>query len=1414
MNLNISCLLVMLYMVPLSFLGRGANYHFKHLTTDNGLAHTDALACVQDEFGFIWIATNGGLQRYDGYSFQSFYNEESQIQSVYNNRIHDLSLGNNGLLWIASEGGIKCFDTRSNQFKQIEINGREESILLNQPTFSVSAGPDKSLFLINEAGLFKISLDAFEVVSFVPLFLKDIKNTAYSEIRQVDGAIWATFQKGIVYVDKDRTNERNGGIEVKLRDLSGGKYPDVFTIYQTSNNDLLVGVNGGYLKLLSNRFPSLSGEVLVGEFYPIRKDVSIPKGAIEEKEHVLEILEDSKKNLWLGTNAGLIKMSPGKTSGSYEKTIYKKSYYDPKTISSDHISHLMSDKSGNLWISTYAGGLNILNLSQHQFSIISKNSLPMDNSISEDFVRAIAEDMNGDLWLGTRSFGMEIFNLEKGLLNHYSANSGQLTSNNIRSIVMDKKGRGWIGTDRGITVLDNKLNSSVFITSNYQPGNNLSNDVIFALDVDIYGQVWAGSWHNGLNRIKELANGQFEIQNLFQSSDGLCSDRISFIYADKQRPEIFVSTNKGLNHILLDSLGEIKNIYKYVGFEKDPNSLSSNFVWPIARGDENTIWVGTLGGGLNKVTLMGQGRYTSQRFGPKDGLPSNDIESLLLDNQGRIWMGTRGLSMYDPDSERFTNFDHLSGLQGNSFKIGSALKSKDGTMFFGGINGITYFHPDSINYNADIPKVVFTDLWVNNKKVVPGELVGKSMILDEVISIKRHVDLKYFQNDFSIFFSSLQYHNTDKVKYKYRLVGFDKEFNYTNETGNRSASYINLDYGDYLLEVYAANELGEWSFEPAIISFTISPPFWWSTWAILFYVLVLVSFIIGVLLLQKRWFKMKGDLEYKILEDQKVEEIHNMRLQFFTNISHEFKTPLTLILSPLDKIISGEYSEQQFPKFLSLMKSNADRLLHLINELMDFRKVESGVTKLQVKNTNVISLTKGIISGFESMSDQKGVKLSFDSNLDSRDIWIDPRIYEKVLINLISNAFRYTKNGEISISLSSKDPHPSVSFEKSYLVGEKNLDTDYLEFRIADTGVGISRFSIESIFDRYYRISDNKDQHLGSGIGLALVKSLILCHKGAIEVNSERGKGSIFIAYFPYKKNFYCESEIATSDLLFESDSVEIIQDEFDESKCLIEKECVDLSLPKVLIVDDNPEVLSFLKDCFSNSYSVFEAENGIMGLEMVNEHYPDIIISDVMMPEMDGMEFCAAVKSDSNISHIPVILLTAKSSEESRIQGAEFGADAYISKPFNPTLLEKTVSNILETRAKLKEKYGKDTFIEERELVTNKRDKDFLDQLILIINDNIDDFTFDIDHLCMEMGNSRTKLYNKIRGLTGLSLGEFIRRMRMKKAAEILLKEDISVAEVMTRVGIQSQSYFTKTFKNEFGVTPAQYSRKLLKEH
>ena len=1392
--------LLLLFLVFSQFLASAQQVRqvFRKLTVDQGLSHTDATDIVQDEKGLIWIATLSGLNRYDGHEMKPYTSDLQQFNNVYLNRINKLSLRGHSI-FMATQGGLAEFNLDTERVNTFESSDTTVNALIDESLSYVLAWKESLVWIIhkNKPRLLQIDRSTHQINEVKLPGLANFQAASLAE--DASGAVWIGGQDGLLRVTRSAASFKTKRLILLAED--GRAFDDISALSIDKNQIIAGGTSQVWIGTFSdNKTGSLAGQVL--KFDP-RQFSNDP-----QKPTAVTSIVSRQNKIWLGTPEGMLSLERKDRAYSFTKPPYL------ATLSSQHISNLFTDSSGCLWVTTYGGGVNLLDLDPKLFHTLSFEGIVKASGNNPNYIRAILEDdQTGNLWVGTRNTGLLYYDARTNttrqfLHDPFSTNS--LISNNIRSLSKDKKGRIWVGTEAGISILD-KGKFRHLISQENDP-KTLTHDVIYTLGVDVFGQVWAGSWNNGLNRISEN-DGQFDIERIYEGKKGLSSQKVTYIYADPLRPEVLVGTSKGLDHIFLDSGGGIERILHYQGSAAYPKSISSNFIWPIVRADERTIWAGTIGGGLNKITLLDNGDYEAESFTTKDGLPTNDVEGLLLDNQGNLWVAGKGISMFNPRTKEFINYDQNDGLQSNVFKIGAAAKGRDGALYFGGVNGINYFFPRQIRRSSFTPNVVMTDILVNNKLVKPqGE------ILPSAVRNLDHIALNYLQNNLNIKFSALDFANPDKCRYRYRLVGFDEAW---LETDSRSpqASYANLDYGDYTFQLLATNHDGIWTKNPVELKITVSPPWWKSTMAKIIYALLILGLLWLLYQYQVRWFTMKRKMEVKEVEERKSEEIHQMRLQFFTNISHELRTPLSLIISPVEKLLHEGMNEETRQKYYQLIHRNSSRLLTLVNELMDFRKAEAGVTKLRASETYLAPFLSEICSEFEEAAREKSI--DFAVNLPDADasLWLDRGIIEKVLVNVLSNAFKYTlNNGTISLDLVEGD---EATFRHSYRIGEADSEQDYAWIRVLDSGIGIPTNSLDHVFERYYRVTEaEKDKLLGSGIGLALVRSLILLHKGIIKVSSEVGEGTEFLIGIPHgHEHFSPEEIISVPDYQLDDSSIKAIetrqflQEEFDARPAVTEESNSSV-LKKLLIVEDNEEMRNFLADSFLGQYQVLTATDGVEGLGIAEEELPDLIVSDLMMPNMDGITFCQKIKDNLDTSHTPVVLLTAKNADESKIEGSEVGADAYLTKPFSLKLLQLTLHNLLEGRRKLKELYAHDALVEAREVGTTKRDKEFIDEIITIIEENLDNTELEVEHIARQVGMSRSKLYTKMHSLTGQTVGDFVRKLRMKRAAQMIVCEDMSITEIMDQVGIQSQSYFTKAFKKEFGKTPTQYLHDFIVEN
>lgn len=995
-------------------------------------------------------------------------------------------------------------------------------------------------------------------------------------------------------------------------------------------------------------------------------------------------------------------------------------------------------------------------------------------------------------------------------LRHQPGVFGSLQSDNIRSLAIDHNNRLWVGHTSGLDLLDTKEMN----VSSCKFEAIFSEVEVSSIAVDCFNQIWAGTWFNGICRIRKDENSNWKCVFLKEKNPdypAFAYSRIITVYADPQRSEVFFATGESLVQVFLDKTGNVDETAIFMADSRKEKTMSSNYICAIARESDSILWIGTIGGGLNKIKLLPNADYEAEYFSENEGLLLKDVESVQLDGNGNIWLGGNNLVKYNTKQHQFKEYITHGEVYSNSYKVGASYTGKDGKLYFGGINGVVYFDPAEIKDNTSLPHPDISDIAINNRIVQ----VQDQTILDKGISYTDKVKLHYDQNNITLYFTSLHFSDPGNCKFRYRLKGYEYDWHVT-ERGTQSVSYANLPYGRYTFELNASNNDGIWSKNTRLLNIYISPPWWLSLWAKILYSLLVICALITIYYYLVRWVNLKKKLEIKEIKEEQREKMHQIQLQFFTNISHEFRTPLTLILGSVEQMENELKSANKNYKFQRL-KNNVVRLMKLINELMDFRKTEMGGFHLHIQQDNISNFIQSISADFMDFSLKENI--TFENNITLREemAWFDPNILEKILLNLLNNAFKYTKEGgTVRIeSLYSVEDYKS-QFANQYTIDSFYKGKFYYNILIRDNGVGISEESIPKVFKRYYQVEDSEyDPHIGSGVGLALVKNLILLHKGRLTVFSERNKGTEFLVSIP------CAKEDYNSDELVSSPAVLYTPEEYSKTPAIVSKNKKNKNVSKfafsekktkskILIVEDNEEVRSFFKESLESEYYVEESSDGMDALDRIRIEKPDFIICDWMMPRLNGYELCKIVKESPDTGYIPFIMLTAKDNIQSHIEGLEVGADAYLTKPVSMELLFSTIQNLYLQRKKIKEYLSSNFLNTAIDTKIKQKNKEFYSLLIKTIENNLENVNLDIDFLCTELSCSRTKLYQQVKEMTGLPIMELVRSLRLKKAIQLMAEEDIPIQEVMIRVGIQSQSYFTSFFKKEFGKTPGQFLKEL----
>lgn len=1310
--------------------------------------------------------TMSGLNRYDGSQFKTFTNSVSDTTSISSDYIISIRECPDRKIWIETKSGTNIYDPATEKFD------RRSSVYLQK--WGIPSNSAINNIIKDKEGNFLFLADNLIVYKYTV----------------------STGKTSVLYNPGNPTNT-------------------VATVSVDNNNQYWVVHNNGTVKKIDakTRKVLVQNEELTKVF---------GKGNVQ-----YQLFIDSDNELWIFGEAntkGLVRYNPSTRVSVH----YQKNSGYPR-LNADLIANVQQDNNGNIWICTDHGGVNLLNKKENKIQYLL-NSVEDEKSLSANSILSVYKDDEGIIWLGTFKKGINYYheNIVKfPVYRHQPSNRNSLSFDDVNRFVEDAKGNLWIGTNGGGLIFFDKVNNK-FTQYLHQPGNNnsISNNIIVSLLLDQKQRLWIGTYFGGLDCMED---GKFtHYRNDPSNPSSLSDDRIWDIFEDSKN-NLWIGTFNGLNKLnaqsgtfshyntssshplhsnfvgviiedrqgklwlgtyngidILDpATGQVKHFDNYTA---NPHGLSNNNISALFQDSRGLIWAGT-GNGLS-VYKKKQNNF--QSFYKEDGLPDKTILNIVEDNTGRLWISTKkGVSQVtvtqtnnsdDPITISCTNYDELDGLQGAEFNEKAALKTSKGEIIFGGPNGFNLFNPADIVPYKSTPNLVFTDLQLFNKSVGVGEKINGRVVLSQSISNTTSITLRYNDDILAIEFAALFFFNPEKIKYAYMLDGFNKDWVITDGK-MRKAIYTNLDPGSYTFRVKASYANGEWSDRELTLKIRVLPPFWRTPLAYVLYVLVLaISLFIARKITVERT-KMRFEVENQRKEAERVRALDEMKTKFFTNVSHEFRTPLTLILSPLEKIIKQTPDDDQKQQ-LNLVQRNAKRLLNLVNQLLDFRKIEVQEMKLHPSIGDIIAFSKDISNSFLDIAEKKKIRFSFSTNIDSLEIYFDKDKLEKILFNLLSNAFKYTHDdGEVNVVMTYNEP-------------SNNESDGAVAIEVKDTGIGIPADKHEKIFERFFQTDVPESMvNQGTGIGLAITKEFVKLHNGIITVKSKPGEGTSFSVLLPAKK-IYDTSIQAASNTLAAEDTEPIIFEETQKSR----KKKI------ILVVEDNEDLRFYLKDNLKRQYQVEEATNGMEGWQKAKFLNPDLIVSDIMMPLMDGIELARKIKTETLTAHIPIILLSAMGSEEKQLEGLSVGVNDYITKPFTFEILASKVRNLVAQQKLLQKRFQSQIEVNPSEVTITPVDEKFLKQALEFVEKYIDDPDFSVEDLSRDMFMNRTTLYRKILSITGKTPIEFIRSVRLKRAAQLLEKSGMSIAEIAYQVGFNNPKIFSKFFKEEFHVLPSQY--------
>jgi len=1344
-------------------------------TLKDGLSFATVYSIIQDNKGFMWFATGDGLNRFDGTNFKVFKFEPNNPYSLPSNYVQTIYKDTHGDIWISSRWGIYQFDTNRERFTKFNPLNAPPACLNNV----ASIFENKKDQLWFSCGAFGFSSYNKKENLFKNYTKKELPglvggSSVINVIEDNSGLLWVGTRDGglNVFSTKDGKVVKNLNDRFPLNKIPQGL---INSIYEDHNHDIWIATSKGLAlyKRKENDF-----HIFLGPAYKLRSN------------YFFSLLEDSHKNLLVGLqDGGLYNIDIDKAAKSSYKdmTIDPVKSEDNVSVTARTIQTLFQDRDKNIWAGTYGDGIYMLSNVPEKFQKF-QNKLTDAYGISFLRYYGMCVDDEGYLWMGTDGDGIYKKKLNGEVVKYYRADGrkGSLTSNNILCAYKDHSNTLWFGSySHGLFRYDKKTDS--FTNFTHQPTDPTSislNDIRVILE-DSENNLWVGTNGGGLSL---LPHGSTKFVNYNPQNSSIASDYIRALAEDNHGNLIIGTYASGLRYYIKDQ----NKFVDYFTRAQSEKFLTSHFIYSLYFDKNENLYIGTEGDGL---VIYNTRTQQFKRYTEKEGLANNTVNAIQKDEAGDIWISTnRGLSRVDLQANKIINYDSSDGLQAGQFNPGSSMYfGKNKFMVFGGTEGYNVFYPAEVKQNLFRPKVLITGLQLFGKEVEVGQ---KDSILSAAIDESTQIVLKPEQSVFSIQYVALNYAYAEKSEFAYKLVGLEKNWNYIKN--QRSVTYRYLPAGDYTFKVKAANQDGIWFENYATLKIKILPPWYKTWWAFLTYFLVSVALIYYYLLYRSKQAKLKYEIKIAQMSAEKEKELNERKLSFFTNISHEFRTPLTLIINPVKELLFGPEDRNGDTSNLHIVYRNARRLLSLVDQLLLFRKADSEADELKIVKLNLVNLFKEVFLCFRHQAKSKNIHFDFFCETEVIEVFADREKIEIALFNLISNAIKFTPdNGTVSCWIS--ETQTSVNIE------------------VKDSGRGIDEAIGEQLFNKFYQVHSELPLNGGFGIGLYLVKMFIESHKGNISYESVNGAGTTFkISLLKGRDhlapNFIFEDVGENSVFLDELiESYEEPAQNVKEPNPVRGKKTGSFNLESrsMLIVDDNAQIRQYLKQIFSPDFEVFEAEDGSDGLEMVYQLLPDIIISDVMMQGLSGIELCSRVKEDPSLNHIPVLLLTASSSPEIKLKGIEGGADDYISKPFEKELLVARVNGILKSKNNLQKYFYNEITLKSNDLRVPPDYKDFLEQCMKVVEDNLTVDDFCIKTLADSIGMSHSNLYKKIRSISGQSANGFIRFIRLRKAAEMFLNTDCTVSEAAYKVGINDPKYFREQFSKLFGLNPSEYIKK-----
>ena len=1303
------------------------HYYFKNLSIRNGLSQNTVNAILQDRKGFMWLGTKDGLNRYDGLSFRKFKHDAANPRSIGNSFITSLYEDFNGNIWVGTDAGVYIYYPEKEAFEEFDCQSLEKTRIERSVSMIAGDKQGRVWIAVEAQGMF--CYDARQ---------KLLRNYPLSEISSnikcftfdSGGTLWLGFYGDGLYYSKDNlaTVHPYGSPEDGKREFEGGV---ITKIVQGNYNCLYIGsVKEGVSELNLT-----SGQV--------RNLLAIDESG--ESIFCRDLLPYSDNELWIGTESGIYIYNLRTAQFIHLRA----SLYDSYSLSDNAIYALYKDREEGLWIGSYFGGVDYYPRQYTYFAKYYPKNIA--NSLHGKRVREFCRADDGTLWIGTEDGGLNHFNPKTKEFHFFEPSAG---FTNIHGLCMDGS-HLWVGTfSKGLRVIDTRTGVVLRTYTEGHTPHSLNDNSIFSICRTSAGEIYLGTLfgllrynrtQDNFDRIPEL-NGKF-VYDIKEDSYG----------------NLWLATYANGAYCYDVSVRRWKN---YVFDAEDEKSLPYDKVLSVFEDSYRQIWLTTQGGGF---CLFHPDTETFTRYGLKDGLPNDVVYQIVEDDDRFLWLTTNnGLVRFDPKTMEMKVFSTANGLPTNQFNYRSGFKDEAGNIYLGCINGFVAFDPRTFAENRQVPAVAITDFLLFNKEVPVGETDSP---LKSSITFSDKVVLTADQNSFSFRIAALSYQAPRMNKLMYKLEGFDEGWLTIGESP--LVTYSNLGYGDYVFKVKASNSDGVWNEQETSLHLSILPPFYLSGWAYCFYVLFFMGCLVCVIFYFKRRNYRKQHRQMEMLEQEKEREVYHAKIDFFTNVAHEIRTPLTLIKGPLENIILKKEVDSETKEDLYIMKQNTERLLNLTNQLLDFRKTETRGFRLNFTECDVVAVLRETYLRFTSLAKQKGLDFILELPQECFMADVNQEALTKIISNLLNNGVKYAS---------------------TYLRISLETDEKVFHIRTFNDGEMIPDTMKEEIFKPFVRLDKEDEVTTGTGIGLALSRSLAELHQGSLMM--EKGE----------EVNCFCLTLPVNQDSTITLSAENVSQVE--ENSCGWEQEETDTKekKPMILVVEDNPDMLAFIRKQLTTEYSVLTAMNGIEALAVLDNHYVNLVVSDVMMPQMDGFELCKTIKSDLSYSHIPVVLLTAKTNIQSKIEGLELGADAYIEKPFSVEYLLANISSLIHNREKLRQTFAKSPFVAANTMALTKADEEFIWKLNDIIQANLHNPEFSMEDMADALKMSRSSFYRKIKGVLDLSPNEYLRLERLKQAAQLLKEGKSRVNEICYTVGFNSPSYFSKCFLKQFGVLPKDF--------